>query len=329
MTPITPCVAALMLAAAPAAADLARVVDDHILPGYAAFADTTAALRDTSATGCEREGLKADWNAAFDAWMGVSHLHFGPVEERGRSIAIAFWPDEKAMTPKSLSRLIAEADPIVNDPEGFKDVSVAARGLYALEFLLYDAQFDATAPYTCSLIRAISTDLADTAGAVSDAWVDGYGETLRNAGAPGNAVYLTEREGLQMLYTSLVAGLEFTAAERLGRPLGTFETPRPNRAEARRSGRSLRNVALSVAALQDLADALVDAPVPTTDAAFARARKTAAELDDPTFETVTDPGDRIRVEILQQAVKAAEVAVLSEVGPALGVSQGFNASDGD
>ncbi|MGY9048967.1 MAG: imelysin family protein, partial [Rhodobacterales bacterium] len=291
--------------------------------------DTTAALSDAAADSCEPDTIKSDWNAAFDAWMGVSHLRFGPVEDEGRSVIIAFWPDAKGMTPKGLSRLIADEDPIVKDPKAFKDVSVAARGLFALEFLLYDDQFDATAPYTCDLVRAVTADLADIAGKVSDAWKDGYAETLRTAGAPGNTTYLTREEGLQVLYTNLVAGLEFTANERLGRPLGTFDSPRPNRAEARRSERSLRNVTLSINALQNLTDTLVDAPLPATDAAFAAAASTAAELNDPTFDMVSDVSDRLKVEILQQKVKAAEVAVLSEVGPALGVSKGFNAGDGD
>jgi hypothetical protein len=322
-------VTALTIAAGPAAADLAATVDRHILPGYAAFADTTARLRDAAAESCAPQTLKSDWNAAFDAWMGVSHLRFGPVEEQGRSVIIAFWPDERGMTPKGLSGLIADADPIIGTPGGIKDVSVAARGLYALEFLLYDAQFDATDTYTCTLIRAVSADLADIAGDVSNAWQTGYGATLRSAGAPDNTTFLTQNEGVQVLYTNLVAGLEFTANERLGRPLGTFDRPRPNRAETRRSERSLRNVALSVAALQELTDTLVDEPIPETDAAFERAAQSAAELNDPTFAGVSDPGDRLKVEILQQTVKAAEVAVLSEVGPALGVSQGFNAGDGD
>ena len=33
--------------------------------------------------------------AAFDAWMGVQHLRFGPSEVDGRSLSIAFWPDPK------------------------------------------------------------------------------------------------------------------------------------------------------------------------------------------------------------------------------------------
>lgn len=320
---------ALTSAAGPVAADLDRVVDAHILPGYAAFADTTATLARAAADGCDPDPLRAEWNAAFDAWMAVSHLRFGPVEEQGRSVIIAFWPDDKGMTPRSLARLVADRDPVVGDPEEFKEVSVAARGLFALEFLLYDPQFQPQDPYTCDLIRMATRDLAEIAAVVSEDWHGGFADTLRGAGAPGNAVYLSENEGLQVLFTNLVAGLEFTANERLGRPLGSFDRPRPNRAEARRSARSLRNVTLSVQALQQLGDTLVDVPLPETDAAFARAARAAAALDDPSFAGVSDPGDRLKVEILQQSIKAIEVAVLAEVGPALGVSKGFNAGDGD
>ena len=112
---------------------------------------------------------------------------------------------------------------MIATPEGVAQLSAAARGFYALEYLLYDAQFGANDAYSCDLIRAVSSDLARMAGDVSAEWAGGYGETLRSAGAPENQTYLSEREGIQILFTSLLAGLEFNADTRLGRPLGTFD----------------------------------------------------------------------------------------------------------
>ncbi len=318
----------LAFAAGPVAADVNAVIDAHILPGYAAFAEATTALDDAAAD-CAPETIRPAWNEAFDAWLGVSHLRFGPVEQDGRSVVIAFWPDERGATPKALAGLIADEDPIIETPEGTARVSVAARGLFALEYLLYDPQFAEAGPYGCALIRALTEDLAALAAETNEAWQGGYAETMRSAGAEGNATYLSDREARQALFTALLSGLEFTADQRLGRPLGTFDRPRPTRAEAWRSERGQRNVVLSLRALSDLARHLTDDGAPLTDAALAHAIERAESLDDPAFTGVSDPSSRLKIEIVQQAVRAARDAALAEIGPSLGVSAGFNSADGD
>lgn len=318
----------LSLAAAPVAADVDAVIDAHILPGYSAFAEATAALED-AASECATGKVRPAWNAAFDAWLGVSHLRFGPVEDDGRSVVIAFWPDDRGATPRSLAALIGDEDPIIGTPEGTAQISVAARGLFALEYLLYDPQFAENTPYGCALVQALTSDLAAIAEQVNDEWQESYAATLRTAGATGNATYLSDREAKQALFTSLLTGLEFTADQRLGRPLGTFERPRPTRAEAWRSERSQHNVVLSLLGLSDLALHLTDGNAPQTEAALSRAIDLAEGLDDPIFASVSEPSSRLKVEIVQQAVRAARDAALAEIGPSLGVSAGFNSADGD
>ncbi len=316
------------LAATPVAAGIDAVINDHILPGYEAFADATKAL-ETAAGDCAPAAVRPAWNAAFDAWMGVSHLRFGPVEEEGRSVVIAFWPDARGATPKALAGLISAEDPIIDTPEGTAQISVAARGLYALEYLLYDPQFADSGPYGCALVQALTADLAAIAGAVNDDWQDSFAETLRMAGAADNATYLSDREAKQALFTALLTGLEFTADQRLGRPMGTFERPRPTRAETWRSERSLRNVVLSLQAMSGLAQALTDGAAPQTEAALAHAVDLAEKLDDPVFAGVSDPTGRLKVEVVQQAVRAPRETALTEIGPSLGVAPGFNSADGD
>ncbi|HBR37591.1 MAG TPA: peptidase M75, partial [Sulfitobacter pontiacus] len=54
---------------------------------------------------------------AFDAWIAVSHLRFGPSETDNRAFALAFWPDSRGATPKTLAGLITDADPVGRDPQ--------------------------------------------------------------------------------------------------------------------------------------------------------------------------------------------------------------------
>ena len=322
--------ATFLLTAAPALAGVEEVIQDHALPGTARFASATAALDAAAQADCTDAALRPAYQEAFDAWMGIAHLTLGPLEEDGRGLAIAFWPDTRGMVGRSVARMVAEEDPIATSGD-YAEVSIAARGLFALERLLYDddfARYEADS-YSCALARAMAADLAELGRMVDTAWREDFATTLRSAGEAGNSRFLSPREASQALYTALATGLDFVADQRLGRPMGRFDAPKPQVAEARRSGRSLRNVVLSLEALHGLADTLSDAPTPKTDAAFDRALSAARALEDPVFAGVADPISRIRVEALQNDVRAISEAVGAEIAPALGVSVGFNSADGD
>lgn len=323
--------AALIAFATPAIADVEAVIDDHILPGYSAFAQEATDLMQLARLDCTPNALRPAYQSTFDAWMGISHIRLGPIEDGGRGLAIAFWPDSRGFTEKTLKGLIADEDPVAKAQGDYAEVSVAARGLFALEWLLYDEDLSdySTDSYSCTLARAIAADLAKMANGVLNDWQDNFAATLRTAGDDGNGVFLTEREAAQALFTALMTGLEFSADQRLGRPMGTFDRPRPSRAEAWRSGRSLRNVTLSLEALRELSVSLTDQTPTKTLAAFDKALDTARNLDDPVLAGVDTPQGRFDVEILAQSIQAIRRAASMEIGPALGVAAGFNSADGD
>jgi predicted lipoprotein len=261
--------------------------------------------------------------------MTIGDLRLGPSETG--ALSVAFWPDPRGFTQRTLARMIAETDPIAYRPQDYGDVSIAARGLFALDMLLFDPDFMAYAQgsYTCTLITTIAVDLAAQAKALSSAWADDYAPVLRAAGAPGNTTFLSEDEAMRALYTQVISGLDFTIQKRLGLPMGTFDRPRPALAEARRSGRSLRQVRLAARAAHGLATALADWDLPRSDAALARIGAAADVIKDPAFQDITDPQARLRVEVLQQALQGLHEAIAEEIGTRLGIAPGFNAQDGD
>ncbi|QFU08796.1 Imelysin [Rhodobacteraceae bacterium THAF1] len=322
-----PTLVALAVLAAPAFAGIKDAVDTHVLPALDEFASASADLAAAAEDDCSAQALRPAYQVAFDAWMGISHLRFGPMEQNGRALAIALWPDERGMVRDTVDRMLDDEDPIAADPNAFADVSIAGRGLFALERLIYETDY-AEGSYACTYAQAVTSDLSRMAKALRSDWRDNYTTAISGAGEEGNTVFLSQDEPAQAFYTALTTGLEFIADQRLGRPLGTFDRPRPERAEARRSDRSLRNVVLSLQATHDLATALADVPTPNTDAAFAAALEQADGID-PLLADVTDPAGRLGVEILQQRVGAILPAIANEIGVPLGVSAGFNASDGD
>lgn len=325
--------AAVPAIATPAAADevVDRTLADIVLPAFRGFAEATAALAEVASGDCRaaNPALRAAFQTAFDAWIPVSYFHAGPMEEDGRNLAIAFWPDPIGSTPKALRQLLARDGRLLADGASYARASVAARGLAGLQAMLYDPDFNGYGPddVGCRLVRAAAAELAANGAALDAEW-QGFAQLLRSAG-PGNPRFLSVSEARQYLYTSLLGGMQFDDEQRLTRPLGTVERPRPERAEARASGRSLRNVQLSLAAATKLAQSLSPAGAPQTFAALAEARQLAETLDDPIFDAVATPAGRARLLALRTAIHHAGEYAKGEIGSELGVSAGFNSLDGD
>lgn len=309
------------------------VLDGHILPTYTRLAASTAHLQEVAASDCDpqSEGLRAAWGEAFDAWVAANHLRFGPSEADNRAFAIAFWPDSRSRTPKALRSMLVNADPSVNTAETFATASIAVRGFYTLEYLMYDKDYQGlvTPDYTCAFVQAIARDLALNTQNILTEWQADYAAQMRDP----NSRYHSDSEVHQELFKALTTGLEILTDMRLGRPLGSFDKPRPALAEARRSGRSLHNVAVQLGAIRELALLLAEGDEAITqdlNATFATAEKHIANLaDDPSFLSVADPQKRFAIEALQQDVRDVKAIVGDKIGPRLGVEAGFNALDGD
>ncbi len=313
---------------APAFADVGAVIDRHILPAYEGFAAAAESLAAEAEKTCAPEALRPPFNAAWDAWMQAAHLHLGPSEEKGRALAILFWPDPKGLGAKA-QRALLTGDAAALEPEAFAEQSVAARGLAGLERLIYPSVLPEEAD-SCPLIRATTRDLARMAEELVAGWEgpEGFAQNLLTAGEPGNARYLAQSEAVQALFTQLMAGVEFQADQRLGRPLGTKDRPRPERAEARASERSARNLILALKALREMAVTL-DGTAARSAAAFDRAIEAAEALEDPTFAGVASPEERPKIEELQKLVRQIRRTAPDEMPPTLGVTAGFNSQDGD
>ena len=330
-------IALLLLSAAPAwAADhpaiASRALEGQIRPGFDALAAETAALSQAVGDCSDPAAIREGYDRAFDAWMGVSHLRFGPLEEGETGFAIAFWPDARNTTPRTLAALQAKQDPVVDDSAAFAHVSIAGRGLFALDALLAEGATPAPGSYDCRLLGAVAADLAATSARADQRWRDPYAGYLTAPG-PGNPMFLKPEDATRALFTAMISGLEATAGLRYARPLGEFMKPQPRRAEAWRTGRSDRNALLSVEAVQTLYEAAF-APELSQVARdrigyafdYALHEIGAAMPMAAALETV---GGRLRVESAMQSVKLLIAALSADIGPAVGVAGGFNSMDGD
>lgn len=316
-----------VLVSTSALADLATVREDHIVPRYAAFAEAAAELKNVAHNDCSAEAVLPAYHEAYDAWIAISHIQFGPIETRGTSLSLTFWPDPKDRTGKALNRLFSNEDGAVFVSEEFAQVSVAAQGFSALERLLTEPQ--GNTHYACAFIGAIATHIAGVAQDLAGDWQGSYGDQFAQPDASSEVAFSSEEDAERAVYTSISTALEFMHDQRLGRPLGTFDRPRPLRAEARRTERSSRHVLLGLQATKDLTNAFVDESLPDVNRAFDAAIARAETLDDPAFSGVADPARRFKIEVLQRSLRDVQVLVAENVGAALGINAGFNSLDGD
>lgn len=309
--------ALLILAALPARADDLPALDAVILPGLAAFQREAQALSGAAQADCRRASVLPAYHAAREAWGRIGDFRLGPTEQA--ALTIAFWPDDRASGLRALRGL----------PEDAAALPASARGFSGLDLMLGDQSlaYDAEGP-GCALVVALADDLSAQATALARAWQD-HAPLMRAPGSGDNLTYLDRAEVQRALYTQALAALDLTIGQRIGRPLGDADQPRPARAEGWRTGRSLPNMLAAARAAHDLAAALAPGPTPGMDRALHSVEVAAGAVDDPGFQDITDPQARLKLEILGQHMAGLRSAMEAEVGATLGISPGFNALDGD
>ena len=350
-------VLAVLLAAAPAAlaADPAAyrqlnadLVEHHVIPRYAALETAMTDLDKAAQAYCGAPSdagfaaLRTAYGAASDAWQGVQHIRFGPVDLFMRQQRFALWPDTRNTVGRQLAEVLKAGDRERISRKAFETGSVAVQGLPALERLLHD---DAPpAGFACETATAITGNLAGMAGDVLRDWRQDYSRTMASAGEPGNH-YQSASEATLDLFKSLHTAVELVADHKLARVLGgSAKEAKPQLGESWRSGRSMENIRVNLRAAEALylgegggqgfghfvRDVAGDAKL---DDLFRRAfRQTIATADSvslPLKEAVRDKDERVKLVQLAKETAALKQLLATRLTGALDIPLGFNALDGD
>lgn len=333
------------------------LVANHVIVRQQALAERTATLAQAADAWCAQPGddtratLDTAWRSATDAWQGIQHVRFGPIELYMRGMRMAFWPDPRDNVGRQLDQLMDGRDPTALTPERFARQSIAVQGFPALERLLANTAPDATAPASggaerCAIIQAITANIAAIAHDTLADWQQGeasFSAVVAAAGQPG-AHYQDPREATLDFFKSLHTAVELVADHKLARPLGDqIANARPQLAESWRSGRSLDHIRTNLAAAEALylgeggpgfgwlagevgGDTALDALLRK---AFAQTRASADAIRLPLEQAVADPAERPRVEKLAREATALKALLAQRLTVATGIPVGFNALDGD
>ena len=334
-------------------ADYARVnaalTETHAVPRYERLATVTHAFAEAAGAFCagtSPEGpasVRAAFHDAMDAWMGVQHLRFGPIESFNRAYRFYFWPQARAKVVDAVAELVAAGE----EDERLARIdraNVAIQGLMAAEVLLYDDRYLGADAKGCGLLLAAATNMRNMAAAILADWREGDASFAHMLATPGpdNPFVDSHAASTLSFFQSLHDSLQLIHDVNLKPVIGeSAKTVRPVFAESRLSGRSQRNIVATLEALQALylgegsaglgdLTAIAD---PKLDRlmrkAFRLTLATAQSIDGPIEHAAADPALRPPVEKLAKQVRALRQIVRDRLAPALGLAVGFNALDGD
>ena len=329
----------------------AALVETHALPRYERLAVATNSFAGAAETFCagasdaDHERLRAGFHDTMDAWMGVQHLRFGPVESFTRAYRFYFWPQARGKAVDAVAELVAAGE----EDERLARIdrsNVAVQGLLAVEVLLYDERYlgAGDGPRGCGLLGAVTANMRTMAAGILADWREGDAPFARLLTMPGpdNPYVEDHAAGTLAFFQSLHDSLQLIHDVKLKPVIGaSAQQVRPVLAESRLSGRSQRSIVVTLKALQALflgegsaglgdLSAIAD---PKLDRlmrkAFRLTLATARSVDSPVEEAAADPALRPQVEKLATQVQALKQIVRDRLAPALGLAVGFNALDGD
>lgn len=200
------------------AALVTRVVDGHIVPGFASLEMHASSLAPAVTAVCAGDaGARLRLVSAFRdtvaALAAVDFYRFGPLAGKGRREKLAFWPDPRGVVARQMRALIAAGD-APPDAAWIATQSAAVQGLPALEFLMTEtaAPLGPAQVRRCAIASAIAGNIAALAGETHAAWVapDGYAARMRSAGAI-NPIYKSHAEAAAEILKALMTGLQVVA----------------------------------------------------------------------------------------------------------------------
>ena len=329
---------------------LTRIRDRGIGPAHerlatqAAILDGHTAVLAATPTASALDSVQAAWGRTARAWKQVEIYAFGPAEQLNLAANLGAEANPTLIEGAINSSTAIDAAFVAARP-------VAARGFWALEYLLFSRTTGSAAVLTAlttgpaagrrrAYVAALAADARQRATAARDDWkAPTY--TAAFVEADGNDV----TSSISLLANASVQFVETIKNDRLGRPLGDANggTAEPTTAEGYRSGTSGALVQASLDGLRTIWTGTPDARGLNGLLDHLGAQSTGGQA----LSTIIDgqiaaarnlaPADvvsqvdqsRQPVIDLQNAVKQLTVQLKTEAVSKLGVLLTFNDNDGD
>jgi predicted lipoprotein len=288
--------------------------------------------------GAEIHAVRDAWRGAAIAWKRAHALRSGPVVDTNALLRSTFWPARPAAIDATL-KSSTPLDAALVDASG-----VDVRGIYGLEYLLFDRENGVAAP---ARVAGAGGDRARAYAALCAAGVAKYAElALSGVGSKGEryapAFAAAGQKSVNRVVGHLVEAIESLAENRIALLLWMDRIGRvkPADVEGFPSGTSKELALAAFAGVEELytggndaigLGALVAPAVSAVDdeirSRFGAARLALSALDGPLEKAVKS--ERAKVETVRTTLKSLEIALKTDLTSALGVTLTFSSTDGD
>lgn len=335
----------------PIAPVLEEMLEGYIRPGYAALDGAAVELGTAMSTLCSTpsdtnlQAARSAFRVTVDRWGRMEWLRLGPVMSENRLERILFFPDRKGTGRKQVQAAIASKSDTVTSVESLAGQSVAMQGLGAIEFLLFGSGSDALSgsevSHRCAFAQSAAGNLVNLSEQIIAGWRDDTDlVAVFLKPGPGNPLFRTDQEALNLLLGQMIHGLEAIRDTRLRAFLNKQEPTRdrPKSALFWRAGMTLPSIEANLEGLEALfnesgieiiskgmAPRLADA----IRFEFRQAIRTAHGLDAPISDLLADPQTRDKLIYLDYAIKIIIERLDQEFAQAGGLAVGFSFGDGD
>ncbi|MBO1519687.1 imelysin family protein [Oceanisphaera pacifica] len=304
---------------------LMRQQADQLTSQLTQLQQSTRDYCQTDASPAALAQLKTAWRSSFAAWSAHQGQSATPLDAQGLSYAFQFWPDKKDTVGKQVRRQLAA----VAEGKAAPDRGVVTT-LSAVEYLL---ESELSATQQCLLLPTITQTLTNNAKQLQTAWHN-------EAGYQQQLAQMAEQGGKTVLLTQMLGQLSHRydrIEKKLVLPLNTAQNPRPLFAEAWRSQQSLHFLRTSLTSLEQeyrqggirsyLLNTGHHASATAVDEAFASALTHLPSGNSLAYSLKADN----YAELLRFNMSLDQLGyqLKQRLPSVLGLSLGFNATDGD
>jgi predicted lipoprotein len=322
---------------------LAAIVREVVVPSTRNVAATSERLVRVTQALANEPGVKAlgaaraAFRPALLAWKGAQCFRQGPLVETNALLRALFWPAR----PDTIEKVLAFAQPA--DDSVVANLGVDAKGLYALEYLLFPLELDETAAAerfsSASGVarRALAAALARNVHSYAKLSLQrlGSGEAYAERFSKGGG------ESLSALLAELIGSVENACTQRLDYVLKLADSRllKPREIEGWPSGLSHEIALQQISStehlyrggrnggISDLTQAVAPAIDQRVRERYAEAISAVKVLGAPLERVVHS--NRAALSRAAAATKKLEITLKVDLASALGVTLTFASTDGD
>ena len=297
-------------------------------PRAVEFAERSRALAQAAGAACttgQREPARDAWRQAALAWDRLASMSVGPLVQRRSARQIDFQPTR----PKLIERAIAAAPA---DAQAMERVGTPAKGLPALEWLLWRTEWRADTP-ACRYAVQVAADIEREAQTLRDAYAQGAGRAWADEEASA---------AMSEAVNQWVGSIERLRWQDIGRPAASAhgDAPEYPRAVSGSSAASWAHRWQAIAAVTAQGDAAVPTPgeglVPIETYLRGRGLNPLADRLRASTQTagaavnaLASGATPARVTAATNALGELKRLAEGDVAAALNVNIGFSDADGD